>query len=122
MDAEVPARRPRDEDGIQNGDEEEHQAKRVKVDQATDVPADTTLPQTEATDIVVDDAEPSPTGKYILEDLLPPSRSLLGFTETKFEDGVHRTLEVDVGISQYISKDVASIEGIIKQRYVREEM
>ena len=57
---------------------------------------------------------------YNLEDLLPPSRELLGLppTSQKTPDGVvHRTSEPDVGISEYIGKGLPAIQGIIKQRY-----
>ena len=58
---------------------------------------------------------------YNLENLLPPSRELLGLPPTPQIplDGVmHRTSEPDVGISEYIGKDLPTIQGIIKQRYV----
>ncbi|CCA66620.1 related to PUS7-pseudouridine synthase [Serendipita indica DSM 11827] len=57
---------------------------------------------------------------YKQENLLPPSRKLLGLPPApEFPpDGLmHRTLEVDVGISQYIGKGLSQINGIIKQRF-----
>jgi len=57
---------------------------------------------------------------YNLENLLPPSRELLGLPPTPQipPDGViHRTSEPDVGISEYIGKGLPTIQGIIKQRY-----
>lgn len=57
---------------------------------------------------------------YNLENLLPPSRELLGLPPTSQipPDGVmHRTSEPDVGISEYIGKGLPAIQGIIKQRY-----
>lgn len=52
------------------------------------------------------------------ESLLPPSHSLLGtkFSSQPSADGHVRILETDVGISEYIAKDVPKIDGIIKQR------
>ena len=58
---------------------------------------------------------------YNLENLLPPSRELLGLPPAPPipPDGVmHRTSETDVGISEYIGKGLPTIHGIIKQRYV----
>ena len=54
------------------------------------------------------------------ENLLPPSHVLLGTTSTTTsKDGTMlRIMETDVGISEYISKNVPRIEGIIKQRRV----
>lgn len=57
---------------------------------------------------------------YNLENLLPPSRELLGLPPASQipPDGVmHRTSEPDVGISEYIGKGLPAIQGIIKQRY-----
>ena len=50
---------------------------------------------------------------------LPPSRALLGESRVKFDERstVGHTLEFDVGISEYISKDLPPIHAIIKQRY-----
>jgi len=52
------------------------------------------------------------------ETILPPSHSLLG-TAPPLQDesgAIIRLMESDVGISEYISKDVSKISGIIKQR------
>lgn len=50
---------------------------------------------------------------------LPPSRALLGESAIKLDERstVGHTLEFDVGISEYISKDLPPIHAIIKQRY-----
>jgi tRNA pseudouridine13 synthase len=56
--------------------------------------------------------------KYIVEDLLPPSRSLLS-SQDLYErpaDRVNFTMEADVGITEYVGRDVPPIQGIIKQR------
>ena len=53
------------------------------------------------------------------ENLLPPSHVLLGTSEPTFtpDATMYRILEADVGISEYISRDVPKISGNIKQRY-----
>jgi len=50
------------------------------------------------------------------ESVLPPSHTLLGITPTFSSDGLRQVLQTDVGISEYISRDVPPISGIIKQR------
>jgi tRNA pseudouridine13 synthase len=52
------------------------------------------------------------------ETILPPSHSLLGSAPPlQDENGaIIRLMEYDVGISEYIAKDVQKIGGIIKQR------
>jgi tRNA pseudouridine13 synthase len=64
--------------------------------------------------------EPLPLSKrYNLENLLPLSRSLMGLPPAPDmpPDGfMHRTCEVDVGISQYLGDGLSEINGIIKQR------
>jgi hypothetical protein len=58
----------------------------------------------------------SPSKIYDVDNLLPPSTSLLG---SHVQDGyMFQGSEKDVGITEYISHDVSSIEGIIKQRCV----
>ena len=52
------------------------------------------------------------------ETILPPSHSLLG-TAPPLQDengAIIRVMESDVGISEYIAKDVPKMSGIIKQR------
>jgi hypothetical protein len=60
----------------------------------------------------------SPAEDAELGDILPPSHVLLGIARpTLTADGsIHRIVEADVGISEYISHDVSKISGIIKQR------
>lgn len=55
---------------------------------------------------------------YILEDLLPPSRSLLPSSKLveRPADQPNLTFEADVGITEYVSTGVPPIQGIIKQR------
>ncbi|PVG03526.1 tRNA pseudouridine synthase D [Serendipita vermifera] len=57
---------------------------------------------------------------YKMENLLPPSRTLMGLPPAPKlpPDGfMHRTCEIDVGISQYIGDGTSEIHGIIKQRF-----
>jgi len=69
-------------------------------------------------DATVDELPFEPAHRYIIEDLLPPSRSLLsaGTLADRPKDQINFTLEADVGITEYIGKDVPPIHGIIKQR------
>ncbi|KZW04076.1 tRNA pseudouridine synthase D [Exidia glandulosa HHB12029] len=62
---------------------------------------------------VDDNDDETPMVVTVAEDVLPPSSALLNLVR----DDPNRVSEVDVGISQYISKDVPRIEGIIKQRF-----
>ncbi|CAE6473498.1 unnamed protein product [Rhizoctonia solani] len=64
------------------------------------------------------DPEPSnalPAKTYDVKNLLPPSTALLG--RQVLDDYMFQGLERDVGINEYISYDITSIEGIIKQRF-----
>ena len=71
-----------------------------------------------AATIVDEEAEMSSTS--MVETLLPPSRVLLGKLPASHahESTTGHTLEYDVGISEYISKDLPPIHAIIKQRWV----
>ena len=60
-----------------------------------------------------------PSGGNSAENLLPPSRVLLGdppVADLKEAASSGHTLEFDVGISEYISKDLPPMHAIIKQR------
>ncbi|KAG8683944.1 hypothetical protein FRC08_013985, partial [Ceratobasidium sp. 394] len=93
MSAEAHASRPLDETT-----DAEPPSKRVKL----------------ASDPVPEVAD-SPSKNYDVDNLLPPSTALLGL---QVQDGyVFQGSEKDVGITEYISHDVPSIEGIIKQRF-----
>lgn len=61
--------------------------------------------------------EPMITSGPVWDHVLPPSHSLLGLAlpETKPDEAMN-FLETDVGISEYIGRGDAKIEGIIKQR------
>ena len=61
----------------------------------------------------------SKVGEYDMENLLPPSRSLLPAESLSGQPAgqVHFALEADVGITEYVGKDVPPFSGIIKQRY-----
>ena len=51
------------------------------------------------------------------ERILPPSHVLLGPSSPQTtSDGLRQLLECDVGISEYITRDISPISGIIKQR------
>ena len=53
------------------------------------------------------------------EHILPPSHALLGIPLPVAEEGsALNILEKDVGISEYIGRGEAKVEGIIKQRLV----
>lgn len=53
--------------------------------------------------------------------LLPPSHALLGITSDREPDGDGFTqmLETDVGISEYVGRDITPIRAVIKQRCAR---
>jgi tRNA pseudouridine13 synthase len=94
---------------------EEPPSKRLKVDDATE--ESKSAPDLSATLPIV----PSDSASDALkETILPPSHSLLG-TAPPLQDesgAIIRLMESDVGISEYIAKNVPKISGIIKQRYV----
>lgn len=53
----------------------------------------------------------------LLENILPPSHTLLNIGAPCFNsDGVIQIREEDVGISEYLRRDIPIIKGIIKQR------
>ena len=92
---------------------EEPPSKRLKVDDAMEdsKPA----PESSATLPVVPSESATDARK---EAILPPSHSLLG-TAPPLQDesgAIIRLMESDVGISEYIAKNVPKINGIIKQR------
>lgn len=86
----------------------------VDLDNATPTPEDVVM-----TDATGNETPSEPAPRFILEDLLPPSRSLLssGTLADRPKDQINFTLEADVGITEYIGKDVSPIHGIIKQRH-----
>jgi tRNA pseudouridine13 synthase len=94
---------------------EEPPSKRLKVD---DVKGESKSPPELPTALPI---EPSGTASDApKETILPPSHSLLG-TAPPLQDesgAIIRLMESDVGISEYIAKNVQKINGIIKQRYV----
>jgi tRNA pseudouridine13 synthase len=51
------------------------------------------------------------------QNLLPPSHILLGIPPPTSDGHILRILERDVGISEYVGRDIRRIDGIIKQRY-----
>jgi hypothetical protein len=58
-----------------------------------------------------------PMDSPLLKNHLPPSHALLGVPQQDLADGsLFRLTESDVGISEYVGRDVSKIDGIIKQR------
>ncbi|KAF9247319.1 tRNA pseudouridine synthase D [Melanogaster broomeanus] len=95
--------RERDDDD----DEALRSTKRTKIDDITDEHAPGEIIQTQST-------PDKPESKSIL----PPSHVLLGVSSPPTSsEGLRQLLESDVGISEYISRDVAPFSGIIKQRF-----
>ena len=90
--------------------------KRTKVDELADVDDGPivvdTSPLMKAALVAADSKDDSPS----TESVLPPSHTLLGIVPTFSSDGLRQVLQTDVGISEYISRDVPPISGIIKQR------
>lgn len=90
--------------------------KRAKVDELVDdgpIVADTSPLMSAA--IAAGDSKES-TSAVAAESVLPPSHALLGIAPTFSSNGLRQVLQTDVGISEYISRDVPPISGIIKQR------
>jgi len=88
--------------------------KRLKVDDTVEEPTT----QGSASDLSATLPEAPKVHTTTSETILPPSHSLLG-TAPPLQDesgAIIRLMESDVGISEYISKDVPKISGIIKQR------
>ncbi len=93
---------------------EEPPSKRLKVDDTTEE-SNRAPDLSETSPIVPSDSANVPAK----ESILPPSHSLLG-TAPPLQDetgAIIRLMESDVGISEYIAKNVSKINGIIKQRY-----
>jgi len=65
----------------------------------------------------IDDHVPT-TSEVVKAPLLPPSHALLGITRDGEPDGDGFTqmLETDVGISEYVGRDIPPIQAVIKQR------
>ena len=68
----------------------------------------------------LDDHQVPTTSEVVKAPLLPPSHALLGITKDGEPDGNGFTqmLETDVGISEYVGRDIPSIQAVIKQRCV----
>jgi hypothetical protein len=114
-DKKVGSTRSGDEDALPP-------SKRVKVesdDQQEDGGGGITSDLISATEVKGDQQEPGESG-YIIEDLLPPSRSLLPSAKLveRPSNQLNLTFEADVGITEYVSSDVPPLRGIIKQRCV----
>jgi tRNA pseudouridine13 synthase len=111
--------RPRSEDDLL---EEERETKRAKLEGGEDGQQFDRAPEAGQPTAVEETMDySSADAKYNLENLLPQSRSLMGLPpapELPPDGFMHRTCEVDVGISQYIGNNLSEINGIIKQRYV----
>lgn len=67
-----------------------------------------------------DDSQEQSPAEVVRTPLLPPSHALLGVPEHEEsdEDGFVQMLETDVGISQYVGRDVPPVRAVIKQRYL----
>jgi tRNA pseudouridine13 synthase len=93
---------------------DEPPSKRLKVDNATEESKSAPDSSTTLPIIPADSATDVPK-----EAILPPSHSLLGTAPPLLDESgaIIRLKESDVGISEYIAKNVPKINGIIKQRY-----
>lgn len=104
--------RPRD-DGSLDNIPEAPPLKKLKVDDTIEV-QNTQDPASALSVTLPPDSANTTTNEAIL----PPSHSLLG-TAPPLQDengAIIRIMESDVGISEYIAKDVPKMSGIIKQR------
>lgn len=92
----------------------------------------TTLHHTRGDDLLATDQPPTKRQKIgdgqthnltevVKSPLLPPSHALLGVTRhgEVNEDGFTQMLETDVGISEYVVRDIPPIRAVIKQRCTR---
>jgi tRNA pseudouridine13 synthase len=98
----------------EDDEERSRSPKRTKIDELADdgpIVADTS-PLMKSAITAADSNEDSPS----TEGVLPPSHTLLNIAPTFSSDGLRQVLQTDVGISEYISRDVPPISGIIKQR------
>lgn len=66
----------------------------------------------------LDNPQVPTTSDAVKAPLLPPSHALLGITrdEEPDGDGFTQMLETDVGISEYVGRDIPPIQAVIKQR------
>lgn len=64
------------------------------------------------------DSQPQNSTEVVKVPLLPPSHALLGVSQPgeADEDGFTQMLETDVGISEYVGRDIPPIQAVIKQR------
>ncbi|KAG8757318.1 hypothetical protein FRC14_002166 [Serendipita sp. 396] len=112
-------KRPRDEE---ESLDDERPLQRVKLDEdAGQEPLQNDVDITMTIDTSPRGSVTPPGFTFNQENLLPPSRKFLGLPpapELPPDGFMHRTLEVDVGISQYIGTGLSQINGIIKQRFV----
>jgi len=69
----------------------------------------------------LDDDKAQNTSEVVKAPLLPPSHALLGITQggEPDGDGFTQMLETDVGISEYVGRDIPPIQAVIKQRCAR---
>ncbi|KAG2077310.1 tRNA pseudouridine synthase D [Suillus decipiens] len=91
----------------ENDEELARSPKRTKLDADEHIVADTSP--------LTDSKEGS--SAVAAESVLPPSHALLGIAPSFASNGLRQVLQTDVGISEYISRDVPPISGIIKQRF-----
>jgi tRNA pseudouridine13 synthase len=98
---------------------EEPPSKRLKVDDATE---ESKLAPDLSSSLPIVPSDPAIDAPK--DNILPPSHYLLG-TAPPLQDesgAIIRLMESDVGISEYIAKNVPKINGIIKQRYALKPM
>ena len=69
----------------------------------------------------IDDSQAQKSAEVVKAPLLPPSHALLGAPRhaEPDEDGFTQMLETDVGISEYVGRDIPPIQAVIKQRCTR---
>ena len=69
----------------------------------------------------LDDHQPQNPSEVVKTPLLPPSHALLGIIRDGEPggDGFTQMLETDVGISEFVGRDIPPIRAVIKQRCAR---
>ncbi|KAH6915349.1 pseudouridine synthase [Coprinopsis sp. MPI-PUGE-AT-0042] len=97
----------------------ERSSKRLKTDD--NIVVDDDVAQAPAPLVLSEPATTAAAAEISFEEdphVLPPSHALLGIPlPIKSEEGALNFLETDVGISEYIGRGEAKVEGIIKQRF-----
>jgi tRNA pseudouridine13 synthase len=108
-------------DREQDGQDSERSLKRARIEDGLLGPTtDSAVAKAMDADVPMEVEDNLDRSSASTKNPLPPSHRLLGISKLpETSDGsAFRISEVDVGISEYIGKDVPKIEGIIKQRFV----